>query len=87
MRESPNKGSFSLRLKYNCLYENQRFGKEKRSAKFVKREVKKKAGYEVDIQLNEFTATVTDGTAHVHLNVDAELGKDELTKLLAAIGL
>lgn len=51
------------------------------------REVKKKAGYEVDIQLNEFTATVTDGTAHVHLNVDAELGKDELTKLLAAIGL
>ena len=38
-------------------------------AKFVKREVKKKAGYEVDIQLNEFTATVTDGTAHVHLNV------------------
>ena len=46
----------------------------------VKREVKKKAGYEVDIQLNEFTATVTDGTAHVHLNVDAELGKDELTK-------
>lgn len=56
-------------------------------AKFVKREVKKKAGYEVDIQLNEFTATVTDGTARVHLNVDAELGKDELTKLLAAIGL
>lgn len=55
-------------------------------AKFVKREVKKKSGYEVDIQLNEFTATVTDGTAHVHLNVDVELGKDELTKLLAVIG-
>ena len=56
-------------------------------ARFVKRSVKKKTGYEMDIQLNEFTATITDGTAHVHLNVDAELGKDELAKLLAAIGL
>lgn len=56
-------------------------------AKFVKRAVKKKTGYEVDIQLNEFNATVMDGTARVHLNVDAELSKDELTKLLTAIGL
>lgn len=56
-------------------------------AKFVKREVKKKIGYEVDFQLNVFTATVTDGTVHVHLNADAELGKDELTKLLTTIGL
>lgn len=43
-------------------------------AKFVKREVKKKAGYEVDIQLNEFTATVTDGTAHVHLKCRCGIG-------------
>lgn len=56
-------------------------------AKFVKKVVKKKAGYEVDIQLNEFTATITDGTVHVHLNADVGLGKEELTKLLAAIGL
>lgn len=56
-------------------------------AKLVKKTVKKKVGYEMDIQLNEFTATVTDGTAHVHLSVDAELNKDELTKILGAIGL
>lgn len=56
-------------------------------AKLVKRTVKKKVGYEVDIQLNEFTATVTDGTVHVHLSVDAELNKDELTKILGKIGL
>ncbi|WP_297183060.1 hypothetical protein [uncultured Phocaeicola sp.] len=56
-------------------------------AKLVKKTVKKKVGYEVDIQLNEFTATVTDGTAHVHLSVDAELNKDELTKILGKIGL
>lgn len=56
-------------------------------AKLVKRAVKKKVGYEVDIQLNELTATVTDGTAHVHLSVDAELNKDELTKILGMVGL
>lgn len=56
-------------------------------AKLVKRAVKKKVGYEIDIQLNELTATVIDGTAHVHLSVDAELDKDELTKILGTIGL
>lgn len=56
-------------------------------AKLVKKTVKKKVGYDVDIQLNEFTATITDGTAHVHLSVDAELNKDELTKILGKIGL
>lgn len=56
-------------------------------AKLVKRAVKKKVGYEVDIQLNEMTAAVTDGTAHIHLSVDAEMGKDELTKILKTVGL
>lgn len=56
-------------------------------AKLVKRAVKKKVGYEVDIQLNELTATVADGTAHVHLNIDAELNKDEFIKILGTIGL
>lgn len=56
-------------------------------AKLVKKAVKKKVGYEVDIKLNELTATITDGTAHVHLSVDAELNKDELTKILKNIGL
>lgn len=56
-------------------------------AKLVKRAVKKKVGYEVDIQLNELTATVTDGTAHIHLSVDAEMGKDEFAKILKTVGL
>ncbi len=37
--------------------------------------VKKKLGCEIDIQLNGLTAAITDGTAHVHLDVDAELSK------------
>lgn len=56
-------------------------------AKLVKRAVKKKVGYDVDIQLNELSATIIDGTAHIHLNVDAELSNDELTKILGTIGL
>lgn len=56
-------------------------------AKMVKKAVKKKAGYDMDIQLNELTATVTDGTAHVHLSMDAELEMDELTRILGTIGL
>lgn len=56
-------------------------------AKLVKKTIKKKVGYDVDIQLNELTVTVTDGTAHVHLSVDAELNKDELTKILGMVGL
>lgn len=56
-------------------------------AKLVKGVVKKKVGYDVDFQLNELTTTVTDGTAHVHLNVDAKMSKEELTKFLRTIGL
>lgn len=56
-------------------------------AKLVGRMVKRKVGYEVDIQLNEFAVTITDGVGHVHVNVDAELNKDELMRLLGEIGL
>ena len=47
-------------------------------AKFVKSVLKKKLGCEIDIQLNGLTAAITDGTAHVHLDVDAELSKGTL---------
>lgn len=56
-------------------------------SKIAKMALKKKTGYEVDIQLNELTVTVIDGKAHVHLNADAELEKDELVKILKKNGL
>lgn len=56
-------------------------------SKLVKMILHKKFGYDIGIQLNEMNVTITDGKAQVHLNVDAELDKDELTKLLKAIGL
>lgn len=56
-------------------------------SKAVKMVVHKKTGYNVDIQLNEVTTTINDGKTHLHLDVDADLDKDELIKILKSIGL
>ena len=53
----------------------------------MKMVVHKKTGYNVDIQLNEITTTINDGKTHLRLDVDAELEKDELIKILKSIGL
>lgn len=49
--------------------------------------IQKKFGYNIKLNLNEVDATVADGKTHVHLDVDAELEKDELMKILKSIGL
>lgn len=54
-------------------------------SKLLKTMVKKKLGYEVDIQLNELSVTIDD-KAHAHVSVDANLKKEELTKILQTIG-
>lgn len=56
-------------------------------SKLVSMVIRKKLGYDVELKLNEVNATVNDGKTHVHLDVDAELSKEELTKILASIGL
>lgn len=56
-------------------------------SKLVSMVIRKKLGYDVQLKLNEVTATVNDGKTHVHLDVDAELTKEELNKILASIGL
>ena len=56
-------------------------------SKLVSMVIRKKFGYDVQIKLNEVTATVNDRKTHVHLDVDAELTKEELNKILASIGL
>ena len=49
--------------------------------------IRKKFGYDVKLNLNEVNATVVDWKTHVHLDIDADLEKDELTKILKSIGL
>ena len=56
-------------------------------SKLVKKVLRKKTGYNIDIQLNAITASINDGRTHIHWDVDAELEKDELTKILKSVGL
>ena len=56
-------------------------------SKLIAMLIRKKFGYDVELKLNEVNATVIDGKTHVRLDVDAELEKDELMKILKNIGL
>lgn len=56
-------------------------------SKLVSMVIRKKFGYDIGLKLNSIDATVIDGKTHIHLDVDAELEKDELTKILKNIGL
>ena len=47
-------------------------------SRIVKKVLRTKLGCEVDIQLNEFRTTVIDDKTHVHLDLDADLTKEEL---------
>ena len=56
-------------------------------SKIAKKVVRDKLGYNIDIQLNGLRTTVIDDKTHVHLDVDLELPKEELNKLLKSIGV
>ena len=56
-------------------------------SKAIKMVIRKKTGYNIDIQLNEAITTISDGKTHLHLDVDAELDKDELMSILTSLGL
>lgn len=49
--------------------------------------IKKKLGYNVDIQVHEIRATVNDGKAHVYLNAEGDVGINEFKKFTKSIGL
>ncbi len=49
--------------------------------------IKKKFGYDVKLILNEINASVIGGKTRVHLDLDAELDKEELSKILKSIDL
>lgn len=56
-------------------------------AKLISKLVRKKLGYKVDIQLNNVEVKMEDEKIHFHVNVDADLNKDEFVKIIKAIGL
>lgn len=59
---------------------------KKAISKIVKKVIYQKIGYNVDIGLNDFEASMTDERAHVHLDVDLCIGKKELSELLKKLG-
>lgn len=56
-------------------------------SKAIKILIRKKTGYNVDIRLNEAITTISDGKTHLHLDIDAELDKNDLINILKSIGL
>lgn len=55
-------------------------------SKVVGMALSKKLGYKIDVQINDIEATIDDGKAHVHVNMDAEMNSDELTKVIKTLG-
>lgn len=49
--------------------------------------LRKKLGYDINVKLNEVRAINNDEKLKVHLDVDCELSRDELNKILESIGL
>lgn len=57
------------------------------ASRFVRKVVRDKTGMDVDIQLNGFRTTIIDDKTHVHLDVDLELTKEQLSELTKCIGI
>ena len=50
-------------------------------SKLAKGVLHKKLGYNVDIQLNELNASISDEKAHVHVSIDADMSKEDQFEL------
>lgn len=57
------------------------------ASRLIRKAVRDNLGYNMDVQLNMFRTTVLDDKTHVHLDVDLELTKEELDRLVKNIGL
>lgn len=56
-------------------------------SKILSKVIKKSLGIRADVQIQKIEATIDEEKAHIHLDVDAELTKEELNKLLLKYGL
>lgn len=56
-------------------------------SKIIMSTVKKKLGYDIDVQLHELTATINDGKAHIYINAEGDVDVKEFKKFTKVIGL
>ncbi|MBO7450294.1 MAG: CTP synthase [Clostridiales bacterium] len=57
------------------------------AAKLIRNMFKKKFGCEVKLNLNDFYVTYDETTASVHIDVNAQMDKDNLESVLIDAGL
>lgn len=55
--------------------------------KIVRKAIVKKFGYEVDIQINNIGIETVDGKVSLHVDVDADVDKEEFVKIVKDVGL
>lgn len=51
-------------------------------SQILKTTIRKKLGYNIDVSINNIKATVDDGVTSLHLDVDADMSKEELTRMI-----
>ena len=56
-------------------------------SKIIGKLIKKKVGYDINVNINELKAVNIEGKTRVHLDIDAEISKEELTKILKSVDL
>lgn len=56
-------------------------------SKILRGLIQKKIGSDLGLSLREVKATVSDGRAKVHLDLDLEVGEEELTDLIHKFNL
>lgn len=56
-------------------------------SKIASKIIKHKTGYETDILLNKLDVTYGNGKMHVHLDLDAEMSKEELLRITKGLGI
>lgn len=47
----------------------------------IRKTLRKKLGYDIDIQINNVKVSVSDGKASIHMDADAEIETNELMRI------
>lgn len=55
-------------------------------SKIIKKSIKRKTGANVDVHLEDLDIVVIDGKAKVHLEANAVIEKDDLTRIVNNMG-
>jgi hypothetical protein len=55
--------------------------------KIIAKAIFKKTGYNVNVQLNELKVETVDGKVYVHMDVDADVNKEDFVSIIKSNGL